>query len=294
MPSIAVIGPGAIGGSLAALLLNNPQNTVVICARTPFECLRITHSGETEEHRPTIHTEPENLEPVDWIVLATKTYQVAASSAWLPQLSKSSTRLAVVQNGIEHVANLEPYFPVEQIVPVIIDCPIERKAPGQFVRHGVVAMQVPESHNSANFSSLFDHPAVTVTQTNSWKTAAWRKLALNCSGAISALVDEPATVAADPIAAKVMRTLILECLAVAKAEGCDIDVSLADTIIVGQAKAPQGSMNSLHADFVNRRPMEWDARNGVIARLGKKHGIPTPYNQLASELLSLMEKNYLS
>jgi len=34
------------------------------------------------------------------------------------------------------------------------------------------------------------------------------------------------------------------------------------------------------------RPMEIDARNGVIVRLGERHGIPTPYNRMAAALLA--------
>ena len=36
--------------------------------------------------------------------------------------------------------------------------------------------------------------------------------------------------------------------------------------------------------------MEIDARNGVIVRLGRKHGIPTPYNQMAVALLETMAR----
>jgi 2-dehydropantoate 2-reductase len=34
--------------------------------------------------------------------------------------------------------------------------------------------------------------------------------------------------------------------------------------------------------------MEVDARNGVIVRLGRKHGIPTPYNHMGSVLLQML------
>jgi ketopantoate reductase len=37
-----------------------------------------------------------------------------------------------------------------------------------------------------------------------------------------------------------------------------------------------------------RRPLELDARNGVIVRLGQKHGIPTPSNRMAVALLTAM------
>ncbi|MDQ8185905.1 2-dehydropantoate 2-reductase [Pelagicoccus sp. SDUM812002] len=289
MPKIAVIGPGAIGGTLASFLLENPQNTASICARTPFEKLEITANSQTLTHPVTVHTHSSSTTLVDWIVLATKTYQVPQAANWFERLSGHGTRIAVVQNGVEHLANLTPYFPVERIVPVIIDCPAERKSHGQIIRHGDVRIDVPNTPESADFATLFDDPAVTVNLTDDWSTAAWRKLCINAAGAISALVNQPANIAADPRAADIMKNLIQECIAVGRAEGATLDETIIQTVVSGAAAAPDGSMNSLHADLVAHRPMEWDARNGVIARLGKKHRIPTPYNELTAHLLSLLE-----
>ena len=50
--------------------------------------------------------------------------------------------------------------------------------------------------------------------------------------------------------------------------------------------SPADSVNSLLADRLAGRPMEWDARNGVIVRLGAIHGVPTPVNAMASTLLA--------
>lgn len=289
MPSIAIIGPGAIGGTLASLLLETPGNALSICARTPFEQLQVTAAGKTTTLPVTVHTDSAATAPVDWIVLATKTYQVPQAANWFPSLSGPNTRIAVVQNGVEHLANLEPYFPAEHIVPVIIDCPAERKTHGQIVRHGDVRIDVPDTENSADFAQLFANPAVTVNLTDDWTTAAWRKLCTNAAGAISALVNQPANIAADERAADIMQNLIQECISVGRAEGAALDESIIPRIIASAAAAPDGSMNSLHADLVARRPMEWDARNGIIARLGQTHRIPTPYNQMAAQILSLLE-----
>lgn len=48
--------------------------------------------------------------------------------------------------------------------------------------------------------------------------------------------------------------------------------------------SPDG-VNSLHADRAAGRPMETDARNGAVVRIGRRHNIPTPLNQMAVTLL---------
>ena len=83
-----------------------------------------------------------------------------------------------------------------------------------------------------------------------------------------------------------MRQLIGECVAVARAEGAKLPDSTVETVMNAYRNAPRDSINSLHGDRLAGRPMEIDARNGVIVRLGAKHGIPTPANQAIVALLT--------
>ena len=86
------------------------------------------------------------------------------------------------------------------------------------------------------------------------------------------------------------RELVREGLAVARAEGAVLPDDLVETALRSYRAAPPDAINSLHADRLAGRPMELDARNGVIVRLGRKHGLPTPANQLAVALLTAMTK----
>ena len=85
--------------------------------------------------------------------------------------------------------------------------------------------------------------------------------------------------------ADIMRAIVRECVAVGRAEGAMLDDSIAESVVSGYRAAPPDSVNSLHADRVAGRPLETDARNGVIVRLGRKHGIATPLNQMIVALL---------
>lgn len=293
LTTISLIGPGAIGGTLAAWLATKPRNAVSICARTPFTELVVEAPSRTLATVPTLFTDPSEPSPVDWVIVATKTYQIPSAAKWLEKLVHPSTRIAVVQNGVEHISNLAPYVDTSRIVPVIIDCPAERQAPGRILQRANIYMAVPNTQDAADFAALFEDPNIEITLTDSWLSAAWQKLCTNSAGAICALVNQPANIAKDPQAADIMRALIRECIAVGRAEGAEIDDAIVENVIASQQAAPDGAMNSIHADLVARRPMEWDARNGVIARLGQKHGIPTPYNQMAAQILSLLEGAYL-
>jgi Ketopantoate reductase len=89
----------------------------------------------------------------------------------------------------------------------------------------------------------------------------------------------------DPIP-ELARGIVRECIAVGRAEGAVLDDAIVEAVVEGARKAPADALNSMIADRMAGRPMEVDARNGAIVRLGRKHGIPTPFNEMAVALLT--------
>lgn len=282
---IAVIGPGAVGGVIAAWLAQNPELEVEVCARTAFDRLEVETPGGPITATPRVLTAPDQAKVVDWAVVTTKTYDAAATGAWLARLVGPETRVAVLQNGVEHVERFTPYLPAERITPAVVDIPAERSAPGRVRQRRDGSILVPEGAAGDAFVALFAHTPIAVSTTADFKTAAWKKLALNCAGAVNALTLKPSGVARREPVAEIMRALVRECVAVGRAEGADLPDDLPDTVVEGYRAGPADGVNSLHADRAAGRPMELDARNGAIVRLGARHGIATPVNAMVVALL---------
>src|SRR6185295_15998175 len=106
----------------------------------------------------------------------------------------------------------------------------------------------------------------------------------------SALVLQPAGVMRDEQIGELSRALVRECVSVVPAEFAMLPDDLPDSVLQTYRAAPLDSVNSLHADRAAGRQTEIDARNGAIVRLGRKHGIPTPCNQMAVALLTTMTR----
>ena len=282
---IAVIGPGAVGGVIAAWLAQNPDLAVEVCVRTAFDRLEVETPGGPLTATPRVLTAPDQASKVDWAIVTTKTYDAAATGAWLARLVGSDTRVAVLQNGVEHVERFTPYVAAERITPAVVDIPAERSAPGRVRQRRDGTILVPEGAAGDAFVALFAHTPIAVSTTPDFKTAAWKKLALNCAGAVNALTLKPAGVAQREPIADIMRALVGECVAVGRAEGADLPPDLPDAVVAGYRAGPADGVNSLHADRAAGRPMELDARNGVIVRLGARHGIATPVNAMVVALL---------
>jgi 2-dehydropantoate 2-reductase len=108
---------------------------------------------------------------------------------------------------------------------------------------------------------------------------------------LSALVLQPAGVVRGEKMGELALQIIRECAAVARAEGAVLEDDVADLVLTAQRTAPADSINSMLADRQAGRPVEIDARNGVIVRLGRKHGIATPMNCMAVALMETMAGN---
>lgn len=163
--------------------------------------------------------------------------------------------------------------------------PVEREAPGYFRQRRAGLFTVPANADGEEFAGLFHKTGIEDVLASDFQTAVWRKLAINCAGAVSTLVLKPAVIVQRPPIADIMRSLIRECVAVGRAERASLDGSLVQSIIDRYRNGPADAVNSLHADRLAGRPMEIDMRNGVIVRLGSKHGIPTPVSQIIVALL---------
>jgi 2-dehydropantoate 2-reductase len=287
MTTVAVIGPGAIGGTVAVRLIESRRHVVIICARSPIAELIVEASQGVSTVVPTTLTSPDEAAPVDWVCIATKAHDSAGAANWLRALVGPATRVAVLQNGVESVARFAPYIPVAQLVPVVVDMPVERIAPGRFRQRRDGRLTVAAGDDGRSFTDLFAGTSITVTTTQDFRTEAWRKLALNCAGAVSALVLKPAAIVWNNAVADIMRALVRECVAVGQMEGAVIDEALVEEVIDNYRRGPADAINSMHADRIAGRPLEVDARNGAVVRFGRKHGIPTPVNQMMVTLLEI-------
>ena len=288
MKSITIIGPGAIGGLVAAWLCQDPSNQVSIAARTPFNELALETDGETLRVEPLVQTDPSAATAADWALVSTKAYDSSAAADWFPAVVKKHTCVAVLQNGVDHVDRFSAWLPRDSFLPVVVDCPAERLGPGEIRQRGPASLTVPAGPLGTSFAELFTQTGIECRVVEDFLTIAWWKLCVNAAGVVNALVLQPARIAHHETAARLMRDIIEEAAAVGRAEGARLAYDIADEVIAIYRGHPPDSVNSLHADRAAGRPMELDLRNGVIVKRGKRHGIPTPCNEMAVALLKIV------
>lgn len=115
----------------------------------------------------------------------------------------------------------------------------------------------------------------------------WAKLTVNAvSGALPTLSDQPTGVFQRSDMASLAREIMLECLAVARAEGVTLDPAWVETVISGLQSGDPSRQPSMLQDRRAGRALEYDARNGAVVRLGARYGVATPLNQMLATLLA--------
>ena len=286
MSNVAVLGVGAIGGVFGVRLCRSDSHDVTLCVRKTLDKLVVETPDSVIESPVECVTSPSEAGPVDCILLAVKGHQVPDVAPWLEALVGDDTIVAVLQNGVEHRERTEPYARGAEVVPVVVNCPADRLAPGHVVQQGG-AQLVPEEGRGAQFlASLFEDTDVPVKPTSDFTTASWAKLCNNIgAGPATALTNKGRGVLHEPDVAELCRGLVRECAAVGRAEGAKLVDDVAERTIERLQDADPEATTSMLVDRRAGRRVEADVMTGAVVRIGARHGIPTPLNAAAHALL---------
>src|SRR5215472_16227955 len=280
--NVAVVGLGSVGGGAAGTLAAAGRHDILVCTRQPISRFTLEQAEETVEAPLRVLTDPAQAKPVDWVLLCTKTHQTAAAGPWLARLCTPATRIAVLQNGIDHVARVAPLARGATVVPVLIYYNGERLAPDRVrLRHaGPHDAVVADDEPGRGFVELFEGTPLRIIRSPDFETLAWRKLLINAiANPITALtLQRQAVLRREDIQALCLAVLD-EAVAVGRAEGARLAANEAAQAMAALLTYPAEAGTSMYFDRLAGRPLEAEALTGAIVEAGERHGIATPLNR---------------
>ncbi len=287
--SVAVIGLGSIGSVVAGCLAHAGRHDVIACVRRPLDRLTVERPEGTVEVPLAALTDPETATPVDWVLLATKAHHTASAAPWLARLCRPSTRVAVLQNGIDHAARVAPFIGSATAVPIMVYFNGERLAPDRVrMRHigDEADFEALDDAGGQAFAQLFDGTSLSVRLLADFKTQAWRKLLINSvANPMTCLTLRRQEVLRRPDIHALCLAVLEEAAAVARADGARIaDDEPARTMAKLLTFGPELGTSS-YFDRLAGRPLEVEALTGAIVAAGQRLGIPTPLNAALLALL---------
>ena len=280
---IAVLGPGGVGGLIAALLARAGSDVLVIARESTAEViaergLRVQSVmfGELDVRVPA---RGRLQEEVDVLIVATKAAGLAGA---LERVEVEPALVLPLLNGLDHIAVLRRRFHPGSVLAGTIRVEADRPEPG-FVIHSSpfllvsMASQDPSARPGMQvLAETLSQAGVPVSVLDCEAQVMWSKLvrlnALACTtSAHDMLLGE---IRSTPELRAELVGAIEEACAVGRAEGAE-DVDPA-TALAELDRAHDTLGSSMQRDIAAGRTPELDAIPGSVLRAAASHGIRCP------------------
>lgn len=284
--AIAIVGPGAIGTTVAAAL-HHAGRAPLLCGRTPRDRLTLLDGDRRVDVPGPVLTCPEQAgRKMDLVFLAVKATQTEAASEWLAALCRPDTVVCVLQNGVEQLEAVATHAPPARIIPAVVWFPAQAQADGSVRLRGDARLSLPDMPAAHVVAEALQGTQCTVEITEDFQSVAWRKLLQNAVAGLMALTHRRAGMFARPDIAKLSLAYLQECLSVARAEGAKLGDEVPQDILAKFQAASPDLSTSILTDREAGRQLEWEIRNGVISRRAQAHGLSTPISDIIVPLLA--------
>ena len=296
---IAIMGTGGVGGYYGGLLAAAGQDVTFIARGTHLQAIR-----DQGLHIKSVHgdfsvaparatDQPAEVGPVELVIVATKTYHTEEAAQALKPMVGPDTAVVSFQNGIDAAERIGSAVGMEHVLGGATWISAAIEAPGQIGQYSqfrrIVLGELDGSitqRAQAIASALATTPAVVELVPNI-RQVLWTKFVF--IAAISALGGLTRVTMGEyrhvPEAREVLVEAVAEVVAVAQAGAVTLDADiLSKTLAFIDAGAPD-LRPSMQRDLEAGRMSELESIIGVVVRLGKEQGVPTPVMRLAYALL---------
>jgi len=319
---IAIVGCGAVGSYYGGKLAHAGQE-VHFLLRSDYEQVRrrgvfIRSPQGDFRVKPKCAISTNEIGPCELVLIGLKMTANDQFPKLLPPLVNRATAVMTLQNGLGNEEQLAQLFPAEQILGGLCFVCLNRLEPGviHHIDHGLVIIgeygrfPEPRTHDLA---SMFRAAGIPCKVTENLAHARWEKLVWNIPfnglGVASAAGYEalrsvrtstqiPYAVGpclttdrllSDPKWEQVVRELMLEVIAVARALGFDVPLELADkqierTRTMGAYKA------STLIDFERGQPLELESLFFRPLRQARQAGVAVPRLERLGEVLQELDR----
>lgn len=289
---IFVLGAGAIGSLYGAKL--SAGNDVTLIGRGDHVAA-INKAGlrieglEPQTLQLRAATGIDQLGPDALILLTTKLSNTAEALAPIAKLVRDDTTIIALQNGLnsDQIAR-DAVGDRGVVLRGITQFGAIFEQPGT-IRYMVKGYTLLQNHErSAQIAEVFNAAGLDCRISPEIETEVWRKLIFNCVvNPITTILGSKVGGIVDPTLDGLKALIVNECLAVARAEGIQLEGDLLKEI--NAAYAGSENIVSMQQDLLRGRATEIDYLNGTIVALGVRHGLECPVNEGLTRIVKAME-----
>lgn len=289
---IAVMGAGGMGGWLGAKLAAAGNEVGFIARGAHLEAMRtngLTVSGAESLRLTDIAAtdKPDDIGPVDVILFCVKLYDTESAASALVPLLGPKTFVVTVQNGVESADRIGQIIGNGKTLAGAAYFPANIAAPGEVIYVGRIqgkphiAFGEPgngPSERAHEFAGICRAAGIDTDVFDDTESMIWEKFCLiaGTSAATALTRQTVGMVRSDPD----MRWMLSEAIAEAARVGRKLGIALPDeveskTLAFIDNNPPNGKSSQL-IDLERGRRLELEGLSGVVIRLGRQTGVPTP------------------
>jgi 2-dehydropantoate 2-reductase len=296
---IAIIGPGALGCLLGALLFEAGEDVELVDYRPDRvaflrrQGLRLDTATRGTRTVPVPISLPQEVAPAALTIVAVKAHQTRAAAQHLPRLLAAGGVALSLQNGLGNLETMAAAAGPARLLAGVAFLGVTRKGEGEIILagQGLILIGAPAGsqvspEETARVEAAFNRAGLECRAAPDIEAVLWEKLLVNVGiNPLSALLRVPNGALPElPEAWDLAVTAAAEALAVARAAGINLEVDPAARLRQ-VCKATAANRSSMLQDVLASRPTEIDSLNGQVAARGRTLGVPTPVNDLLTELL---------
>ena len=308
---LVVVGAGAMGSLFGGLLaekgmdvtLLDPWQQHIDAIKANNGLQMVGHGGDrTIPLQAT--TNAQEIKEADLVFFQCKAvYNDAAATSVKHLFTSESNTIAIsFQNGLGSEEKIAEYLGKENVLGGLTAQGANMEAPGKVRNHTELPSYIGEmgggvSDRVSNVANILTAHGLPTKASENIRKSIWAKLFANVgvspiSGILNITLGE---IYDNAYANGISFKAIDEAVLVAEAEGLSFTQEEASKVfksIINPQTGTPGNKSSLCVDLLNERPSEIDYINGAIARLGKKHNIPTAINDTLTSLVKAIESKF--
>jgi 2-dehydropantoate 2-reductase len=304
---VAVMGAGAVGSYFGGMFARGGARVTLIARPAHVEAIRANKlflDTVTFQERIPVETSSEvsALRDAQFVLFCVKTLDTENAARAIASHLAPGAIVISVQNGVDNVARIRAASGIDAL-PAVVYVAAALPEPGHVKHSGRGELIVgeyaaagrptaAEANRPEIVTELCTAAGVPCRVSPNIEAEQWTKMLMNCAGnAVTAIAQTSFAHAARNLQTReVMRTVIDECVAVARAIGVqlpDIDWTekgLKNAETLGEATS------STAQDIARGKLTEIDSLNGYIVRRGKELGVQVPVNLTLYALVKLIEE----
>lgn len=298
---IAIIGAGSIGSLFGGYLSERGLDVTLIGKKPTVDAMKkygLHIRGVSGDHHIKIKTthKPSEVGVVDLVMIIVKAYDTEQAIKDADPLISKNTWVISLQNGLENEEIVAHIMGTERVIRGVTTNGAILEKPGKIIHTGagetIIGRCYKPNHPEVdNIARIMSESGLPTSVTQNISGVVWGKALVNAGinplGALTGLKNGELLEIPEIVAS--MKELVLEGMKVAE----KLDVNLIfdpveKTLEVARETAQ--NKNSMLQDIEKGKRTEIDFLNGAISRLGKKHSVPTPMNDLITALVKGLEK----